>query len=118
MLVSAHAPGSGDSETRVPHYFLEFELDRDNRIAREIWRYGEGVDEWPRWKGEVFPVPGGNRLLNYGTGGVIREVAQDLEVAWEVIWDADFRIDDINKMVGHTILIDDLYALNRGWEQK
>jgi hypothetical protein len=116
LLISAHAPGSGESQTRVPHYFIEFELDWDNRIASEFWQYGEGLDDWPRWKGEVFPVPGGNRLLNYGCGGVIREVAPDLEVAWEVKWDADFRIDDINKMVGHNILIDDLYALNRGWE--
>ena len=40
-----------------------------------------------------------------------------METAWHVKWDADFEDDRFNKMVGHTILIDDLYALVRGWEE-
>lgn len=115
LLVSSHTPGSGQGDSPVPHFFLEFELDSTNQIAAEIWRYGEGLNDWPRWKGEVYPVPGGNRLLNYGCQGVIREVTPNLDVAWEVKWDADFADDLINKMVGHNILIDDLYALNKGW---
>jgi hypothetical protein len=118
LLVSSHTPGSGEGRSRVPHFFLEFELDSNNQIAKEIWRYGEGLNDWPRWKGEVYPVPGGNRLLNYGCQGLIREVTPNLEVAWEVLWDADFADDLINKMVGHNILIDDLYALNKGWQNK
>jgi hypothetical protein len=116
LLVSSHTPGSGEGSSWVQHYFLEFELDSDNLIAREIWRYGEGVDDWPRWKGEAYPVAGGNRLVNYGCEGVIREVTQDNETAWNVKWDAAFADDLINKMVGHEILIDDLYALNKGWD--
>ena len=129
LLVSTHQPGVDDF-TKPPHYFIEFELDRENQIATEIWRYGEGLTDWPACKGEVFPVSGGNRIINYGTAGIIREITPDAEVAWDVKWDAEFEIppeirkkfddsyteDDINNMVGHNILIDDLYALNKGWE--
>ena len=131
LLLSTHAPGYDDF-TKPPHYFIEFELDRDNRIATEIWRYGDGLKDWPACKGEAFPVDGGNRLVNYGTAGLIREITADAEVAWDVKWDADFEVppeirkvyddsftdDDINNMVGHNVLIDDLYALNEGWESK
>jgi hypothetical protein len=115
LLVSFHEPGTGFSEVPVPHFFVEFELDRTNRIATEVWSYGEGIDDFPRWKGESYPVAGGNTLVNYGTGGVIREVTKDGRIAWDVKYDADFEHDYINKMVGHTILIDDLYALTKGW---
>jgi hypothetical protein len=133
LLVSTRATGIEDPLVhKPPHYFIEFELDRDNQIAKEIWRFGEGLTDWPACKGEAFPVSGGNRLVNYGAAGIIREITPDLEIAWDVKWDADFEVppelkkkyseeytgDDINNMVGHDILIDDLYALNSGWESK
>ena len=67
------------------------------------------------YKGEAQRLDNGNTLVNYGTGGVIREVTPGKETAWHVKWDADFSDDHFNKMVGHTILIDDLYTLCRGW---
>jgi hypothetical protein len=115
LLVSSHEPGSGESYDPVPHFFFEFELDRVNRIATEVWMFGESVDEWPRWKGEAYRVTGGNTLVNYGSGGSIWEVTPDGQTAWNVKWDADFPNDYINKMVGHSILINDLYALCEGW---
>jgi hypothetical protein len=116
LLVSVRGvPGSGFPSEPVPHFFVEFELDRTNRIATEIWMYGEGIDDFPKAKGEAYRVPGGNTLVNYGTGGIIREVTQDGQTAWHVKYDADFENDYNNKMVGHTILIDDLYALTKGW---
>jgi hypothetical protein len=132
LLVSTRETGIEDEfSTKPEHYFLEFALDRENRIATEIWRFGDGLTDWPACKGEVFPVPGGNRIANYGTAGIIRELTPDLEVAWDVKWDTEFEVpeevmdlykayteDDVNNMVGHDILIDDLYALNKGWESK
>lgn len=132
LLVSTHEIGIDNPYTKPPHYFIELALDRENQVAKEIWRYGEGLGDWPACKGEVFPVEGGNRLVNYGSAGIIREVTKDGEVAWDLKWDADFVIppevsekyddtftdDDINNMVGHNILIDDLYELTKGWEEK
>lgn len=116
LLVSVRdVPGSGFPKEPVPHLFIEFGLDRVNQIANEVWRYGEGVDDFPKWKGEAYRVQGGNTLVNYGTGGIIREVTPDGQTAWHVKYDADFEHDYTNKMVGHTILIDDLYGLTEGW---
>jgi hypothetical protein len=56
----------------------------------------------------------GNTLGNYGTGGVIREVTPDKQLAFHVKWDAEGGNDAYNKMVGHNEFIDDLYSLNVG----
>jgi hypothetical protein len=116
LLISTHAPGHEDTKKVGEHRFVEFEIDRDNRRLVERWVYGEKIDEWPQFKGEAQRLEGGNTLVNYGTGGVIHEVTSDKKTAWHVKWDADFNDDHFNKMVGHTIFIDDLYALCRGWE--
>ncbi len=133
LLVSTRATGIEDPLVhKPPHYFIELALDRDNQIAKEIWRFGEGLTDWPAVKGEAFPVQGGNRLVNYGSAGIIREITKDLKIAWDVKWDTEFVLppeleeiysdeyseDDVNNMVGHDILLDDLYALNGGWESK
>ena len=49
----------------------------------------------------------GNTLLNYGTGGEIREVDLQGEILWSLQWGD-------GKTLGHTQLVEDLYALNRG----
>ena len=53
----------------------------------------------------VVRLPGGNRLGNYGPSGVIVEVTEDEQVAWRV---------DYDRLLGNNVLVDDLYALNRG----
>ncbi len=115
LLVSSHAPGHEDKDEVGEHRFIEFEIDRENRRLVERWVYGEGMDEWPKFKGEAQRLEGGNTLVNYGTGGVIREVTPDKETVWHIKWDADFKDDHFNKMVGHIIPLDDLYTLCRGW---
>ena len=67
------------------------------------------------YKGMAQRVPGGgNVLANYGTGGVIREITPDKRTAFHVKFDSTRGNDFFNKMVGHNVLIDDLYALNGG----
>jgi hypothetical protein len=66
------------------------------------------------YKGMAIRLPGGNTLANYGTGGVIREITPDQRTAFLVKFDSDRGEDFFNKMVGHNVLIDDLYALNAG----
>lgn len=123
LLVSSHEPGHGGetansgnaTEDFGTHMFLEFDVDRDNQRLVERWFYTAENGEWPRYKGMVMRVEngGGNVLANFGTGGVILEITPDKEVAFRLVWDADFADERNNKMAGHNILIDDLYALNR-----
>ena len=117
LFVSSHMPGHEDTEDPGEHRFMEFTIDRENRVLIENWMYGEGIDDWPMYKGEAFLMDNGNILGNYGTGGIIREITPEMETAWHVKWDADFSDDHFNRMVGHNLLVDDLYALCRGWEE-
>jgi hypothetical protein len=115
LLLSSHMPGF--DETSNPeanqHAFLEFEIDRERRLMVEKWRYTEGP-EWPHAKGMAIRLANGNTLGNYGTGGAIREITPDKRTAFHVKFDTPQGDDFYNRMVGHNVLIDDLYALNGG----
>jgi len=114
LLVSSHMPGCERTERPVAyqHAFLEFEIDRQQHKLREKWRYTDGP-EWPRAKGMAIRLPNGNTLANYGTGGVIRELTPLKRTAWLVKFDVVGGDDFYNKMVGHNVLVDDLYAMNQ-----
>lgn len=105
LLVSAHLRVDR-SEQRA----LEYRIDPDSQTLTEVWSYGEGVDRYATYSGEAHRLPNGNTLINYGTGGALREVTPDGQLAWEVEWD----VDPVTHLTGHTMLIDDLYALNQG----
>ena len=92
---------------------MEFTIDRENETLIEHWIYNEG-EEWPIYKGMAIRLPNRNTLANYGTGGVIREITPDQQTAWEVKFDVEQGEDFYNKMVGHNVLLDDLYGLNGG----
>jgi hypothetical protein len=116
LIISSHMPGytaSNTTPTANQHAFLEFQIDRTNERLTEKWRYTEGP-EWPRAKGMAIRLPNGNTLANYGTGGVIREITPDKDTVFRVKFDHEGGNDAYNKMVGHNVLIDDLYALNVG----
>lgn len=117
LLISTHAPGHGATEDPGEHRFVEFEIDRENCRLVEKWSFGEGIGDWPMFKGEAHRTASGNTLVNYGTGGGIREVTPAGETVWHVKWDADFEDDRFNKMVGHNFLLDDLYPLCRGFKE-
>lgn len=116
LLLSSHMPGY--AETTVPvagqHAFMEFERDFENETLVYKWHYQGGDNEWAMFKGMAIRLPNGNTLGNYGTGGVIKEVTEDKQVAFQVKFDVDAENDFFNKMVGNNVLIDDLYALNGG----
>jgi hypothetical protein len=115
LLVSSHMPGFEETESPVAnqHAFMEFEIDRENRRLIEKWVYNDGP-EWAMYKGMALRLANGNTLANYGTGGVIREITPDEQTAFLVKFDSEIGSDFFNKMVGHNVLIDDLYALNGG----
>jgi hypothetical protein len=115
LLVSSHLPGNDRTESPVAnqHAFEEFTIDRTAKRLVQKWIYSDGP-EWAMYKGMVILLPNGNYLGNYGTGGVIREITPDKKTVFHVKWDVTTGNDFFNKMVGHNVLINDLYALNGG----
>lgn len=100
FMVSSHLPNTGT------HLFMEYEIDEATKTLRRVWSYGHNTDDWADERGMVARVPGGNAIGNYGPTGVIVEITPDEELAW--------RIEFPGRLLGNNILIDDLYALNRG----
>jgi hypothetical protein len=115
LIISSHMPGYEVTSNPVAnqHAFIEFAIDRVDQQLIELWRYTEGP-EWPHAKGMAIRLDNGNTLANYGTGGVIREITPDGQTVFHVKFDTEGGDDFYNKMVGHNVLIDDLYALNGG----
>jgi hypothetical protein len=82
----------------------EYQLDEGARTLTEIWSYGQGEGLYAPELGEATRLPGGNTLLNYGTGLRIREVTTDGEVAWDLALEP-------GSMLGRSEPIGDLYGL-------
>lgn len=102
LLVSTHVPDQL-SQQRV----REFEIDEESRTLRQVWSHGEGQDLYAQYQGEAHRLDNGNTLINYGTEGVIHEVTPKGDIVWSLAWSEPW-------MLGHTTLVDDLYALNEG----
>jgi len=92
LLVSTHVPDA-DRQQRDREFVLD---DASGRLT-EVWSYGEGVDEYATYAGEAFRLENGNTLINYGSGGNIREVTADGRVAWSATFEG--------RLVGHTSLL-------------
>jgi hypothetical protein len=103
LIVSTHIPGDETEQQRA----WEYEIDDEARTLTAIWGYGEGQSAWAKYSGEAVRLESGGTLINYGTGGEIREVSLAGELLWQVSWGEGYTL-------GHTQLIDDLYALNDG----
>jgi len=115
LMVSSHLPmfPEGSAAGPMQHAFIEFEIDRTNKRLTEKWSYSAGT-EWPLSRGMAIKLPNGNVLGNYGTGGAIREITPDKRTVFHVKFDVATGSDYAIKMVGHNVLIDDLYKLNGG----
>ena len=119
LLVSSHLPNYDRFATAAPnhHAFEEFTIDRTAKRLTRRWLCGDASADGPEWaysRGEVAILSNGNYLVNYGTGGVIREVTPDKKTVFYVKFDVATGNDDYNKLVGRTFLVDDLYKLNGG----
>ena len=115
LILSTHLSAYPHRSPAGPmhHAFVEFDIDRVNKRLVEKWSYTQGT-EWTWAKGMAIRLPNGNTLANYGTGGAIREITPDKQTAFHVKFDVPTGDDYFNKMVGHNVLINDLYALNGG----
>jgi hypothetical protein len=119
LLVSSHLPQYTKDSAAGPsqHAFEEFMIDRTNKRLTRVWIFGDAAADGPEWaasRGEAVRLKNGNTLVNYGTGGVIREVTPAKKTVFYVKFDISSANDYFNKLVGHNFLIDDLYALNGG----
>jgi len=122
LLVSTHLPQyTKDSAAGMhQHAFEEFTIDATSKVLTRIWMYGDGATdggEWAASRGMALRLGNGNTLVNYGTGGVIREVTPDKKTVFYVKFDLSSSNDYFNKLVGHNFLTDDLYAINGGGPQ-
>ncbi len=102
LLVSTHTP-----DMRLRQLAREFELDEEASVLRQIWSHSAEADLYAQYQGEAVRLGNGNTLLNYGAAGVIQELDPAGELAWSARWPEPW-------MLGHTTLLDDLYALNEG----
>jgi len=119
LLVSSHLPQYTKSSPEGPsqHAFEEFMIDRTNKRLTRVWIFGDAASDGPEWaasRGEAVRLKNGNTLVNYGTGGVIREVTPAKKTVFYVKFDITSTNDYFNRLVGHNFMIDDLYALNGG----
>ena len=82
----------------------EYSLDPAGEILEQTWSYGQGEGLYAQELGEAIRLPGGNTLLNYGTGMRLREVSTEGEIAWDLSLSP-------GSMLGRSEPIRDLYAL-------
>ncbi|NOY27917.1 MAG: hypothetical protein GXP62_18795 [Oligoflexia bacterium] len=90
----------------------EYHVDDATQTLTRTWSY-QSTDLWATQMGEAIRLPNGNTMQGYGQDGAVREVTPDGETVWQASWDKDYQG---YRVVGHLSLIDDLYALNQGWE--
>jgi hypothetical protein len=119
LLVSSHLPQYTKDSPEGPsqHAFEEFMIDRTAKKLTRVWIFGDAASDGPEWaasRGEAVRLKNGNTLVNYGTGGVIREVTPAKKTVFYVKFDISSANDYFNKLVGHNFMIDDLYSLNGG----
>lgn len=92
---------SNDDHTMVAR---EYSLDEERRVLTEVWTCDESSGIRAEYGGEVRRLPGGNTLLNYGPGGVIREYTPACEPVWELRWPAGVTLRRMSEL-------ESLYAL-------
>jgi hypothetical protein len=115
LLVSTHLSAfpEGSSAGANQHAFVEFTIDRTAKRLTEKWSYTGAY--WPLSRGMAIRLANGNTLANYGTNGIIQEITPDKKIVFQVKFDHPTGANDFyNRLVGHNVMIDDLYTLNGG----
>jgi hypothetical protein len=64
---------------------IVYSVDRDARTMHEIWADGSNDGILYAFSlGQNIPLPNGNRIANYGSAGVVREVDANEVIVWEL----------------------------------
>lgn len=105
ILVSTHVVGEeGAMRAR------EFAVDESTETLTEIWSYGESGEHYAKLNGEAIRLANGHTLIGYGSEGSVIELDADDALVWDLRFPD--RGDAPTFLIGHSTLLDDLYALN------
>jgi hypothetical protein len=63
---------------------IVYEVDRDARVMKQVWADGNNDDIYAFSLGQNIPLANGNRIANYGSAGVVREVDANETIVWEL----------------------------------
>ncbi|MFH1468928.1 MAG: aryl-sulfate sulfotransferase [Pseudomonadota bacterium] len=63
---------------------VEYAVDDGAQTLTEIWSQGDGEGHYALVQGTARDLSNGNRLINYGSVGLVQEVTLDHEVVWEM----------------------------------
>ncbi|MDG1482477.1 MAG: aryl-sulfate sulfotransferase [Myxococcota bacterium] len=107
-LVEAHdlrLIDDGQTLTAISHYpavtiAIEYEIDEEAKTLTPVWTHDAGIRS--NFMGQFHRLENGNRLINYGSAGIIQEVTESGEVVWELQ-------SELGSWFGNSELIDDVY---------
>ncbi|MFT4978533.1 MAG: hypothetical protein ACI8S6_004443 [Myxococcota bacterium] len=106
-LVEAHDVRLIDADTlsAISHYpsvtrVVEYDIDDQAQTISPTWSYDSGIRS--NFMGQFFRLSNGNRLINFGSAGIIQEVTDSGEVVWELQ-------SSLGSWFGNSTLIDDVY---------
>lgn len=83
LLLTSTAQFDGEMVT----WASELEPDAEAGELREVWTYGRDAGLYAITLGGATRMSNGNTLVNWGAGGVLREVTPEGEVTWELATD-------------------------------
>ncbi len=84
-------------------HVVEWTLDHQERKLVEVGSYGHGEQLRSLFLGMVTELHNDNRLVTYSSEGVVREIAPDGQVAWELQAAA-------GTVLGNTMMFSDYYS--------
>ena len=63
---------------------VEYEYNPDSGELTEVWNYGMDDGPYALFLGQATRLDNGNTLINFGSGGKVREVTPEGEVVWQL----------------------------------
>jgi hypothetical protein len=86
---------------------VEYAVDDGAQTMDEVWSHGDGEGLYVLVQGTARDLSNGNRMVNFGSSGVVREVTLEGEVVWELSVRAGAAF-------GNTVPFSDLWEPGRG----
>jgi hypothetical protein len=87
---------------------LVYSMDFETQTYTQIWSHGDPGNSYDEQfafaLGENHLLPNGNRLINFGSAAVLREVTPDDEVVWEM------TASPVDIWIGSVVPFTDFYA--------